>query len=348
MVSGVVTGRRVQLARPDDYACDRTERSLIPIEKVLTNGTVAQTTAKSINYQAKKVVLENGKELSYDALVIATGSRNFSPGDAPRSVTSKEGLVAYFSDIRAAISKTKNVVIVGSGAVGIELAGEIREYGQKGAKITIVSRSKQILNDGMKYRESGIAAILKDLAKLEINLINGDEVASHPLPANLAEASPIVQTPEGVTLKSGKKIPCDLLIFATGSVLNTEFLPTEWLDNSTKEVVVDQKTLLVQGQANVFAVGDIAKLPSAKRGYFASEDAKVVAKNVIQVLKGAKPSNKIQRMNMIVLTLGSKGGRVLLPFTTLGPKIASMAKSKDLFVKMFWGQIAPGMTPPKA
>jgi NADH dehydrogenase FAD-containing subunit len=331
------------------YIMNRIQRTMVPTDRVVRRGDFIQSSASSVDPATKTVKLTNGKEVKYDVLVIATGSRNFSPGDAPVSVTTKDGLSQYYNSIRDKIIKSKSVVIVGTGAVGLELASEIREFGQAGAKIALVSRASRILAEpGMKYREKGLRVLEDDLVKLKIDVILQDEVASHPLPADLAEAIPVVETPGGVTLKSGKKIDCDLLIFAVGSRVNTKFLPSQWLDPATGEVLVDQKTLQLLADPNIFAVGDIAKLPFAKRGYFAGEDGKVVAKNVVQVLHGKKPTNKIQRMNVIFINLGSNGGRGLLPIGTLGPKMTTMLKSKDLFVNQFWKAIAPNHDVPKA
>lgn len=323
------------------------ERALIPTDKLVGYGTLVRGKAKSVNAAAKTVTLEDGTELKFDALVIATGSRNVSPGDLPKSATTKEAAAKYFAEMKSALTSTKNVVIVGSGAVAIELASEIREFGQTGAKITLVTRAKQILTDGIKYRPSGIKTLEKDLKGLNVDIIYEDEVVSHTLDGkDLGEVSPLVKTPEGVTLKSGKKIASDLLVYAVGSKLNTEFLPADWLDKGTGEVIVDGKTLQVVGHSNIFAVGDIAKAGTAKRGYFAGEDGKVVAKNVVQVLAGKAPTNKIQRMDMIAVNLGSKGGRVLLPFMTLGPWMTANMKSKKLFAEKFWGDIATGAKVP--
>lgn len=315
---------------------------MVPTEHLLEKGTIIRGSAKTVNPETKIVMLDNGYELSYDALVIATGSRNVSPGDPPSSIRKKSDLIKYFASIKEAISDAKNIVIIGSGAVAIELAGEIREYGQPNAKITLVSRSHRILMDGAEYRENGIKAIESDLKRLGVQVLLEDEVASHPVTEDLKEVTPFVHTPEGVTLKSGKKIESDLLFYAIGNILNTEFLPQEWLDPETKEVIVDTKTLQLKSYPDIFAVGDIAKTSHAKRAYFASEDGKVVAKNVLQVLAGKKATNKIKRMDMIIINIGSQGGRTLLPIGTFGPWLTKSFKSKSLFAERYWATIAPG------
>ena len=319
---------------------------MITLEKATGGTTVIRSTATGVDPTAKTVTMADGKVIPYDVLVVATGSRNLSPGEPPVSVTDKKGTSAYYETMRQALTKTKSVVIVGTGAVGVELAGEIHEFGQKGVKITLVGRAPQILTESFKYKEGGIQRIMDDLHKLGVEVLNGEEVTSHPMPENVKDASPLVPTPQGVTLKSGRKIDSDLLVFAAGSKINSSFLPVNWVDQTTHDLIVDTKTLQLKANKSVFCVGDVAKVESPKRGYFANEDAKVVAANVVQVLKGQEPTHKIQRMAMAIITLGSHGGRMLLPFGTLGPRTTRLVKSKGLFTKGMWGSFASGVAVP--
>jgi len=320
---------------------------LVPLRAIRQENLI-QSIAISVNTSDRTVSLANGQILPYDGLVIATGARNFSPAEPPINVNDRKGTVAYFETIGKALLKAKSVVIVGSGSVGLELAGELREFGQPGVKITVVSRSKQILTEPMKFKQSGIETILRDLKNLKIDVINSDEVASHPLPRDLIKAHPVVETPQGVNLRSGKHLDCELLVFTVGTQLNTGFLPSDWVDKITGEVLVDEETLQLQAHKNIFAVGDVAKTGTSKRAYFAGVDGAVVAANIAQVLQGQQPTNKISRMNAMLLTLGSTGGRLLLPYLTLGPCISAKLKSQELGTRTLWADLAPGLTLPQS
>ena len=73
-----------------------------------------------------EVVLENGDLVSYDALVLSPGSSwsgSFAGGNDPSQVRD-----AWAED-RKRVEAAQNIVLVGAGAVGLELAGEIKsEY----------------------------------------------------------------------------------------------------------------------------------------------------------------------------------------------------------------------------
>jgi NADH dehydrogenase FAD-containing subunit len=321
---------------------------MIPLSNLLKNGKVVYGEVTAVDPTDKSVTLSDGTSIKWDILCIASGSRNLSPAEPPSAVNGKEATKAYYNEMHAALSLTKNVVIVGGGAVSLELSGEIHTYGQQGVKITVVTKKSELLDGpgAMKPTKSGLKSVQNLFQKEGIEIIYNDEVVSEPFPEDVTNANPLVQTPNGVTLKSGKKIPCDLLVWAAGSKVMTKFLPNEWLDAKTHEVVVDTKTLKLSSRNDVFCVGDSAKTDSLKLGYFAMEDAKVVAANIMQVVQGKEPTHKITRMMMMILPFGPKKGRVLLPFTTLGDWAASSFKGSHLLVKMNWGNFAPKLTPP--
>jgi NADH dehydrogenase FAD-containing subunit len=321
-------------------------RALVPLTKLMKQGKLSHGTVVSIDPAGKTVTLEDGQSLPWDILLIASGSRNFSPAEPPLSVTTKEGTHAYYTQMHAALAATKNVVIVGSGPVGIEIAGELKAFGQANVKITLVTRSKTLL-PGPKLTKSNLQSLASLLKKEQVEVVYEDEVVSEPFPKDLSSDVPIVQTPNGVRLKSGKEIKCDLLVYTTGSNVNTSFIPKEWLDAKTGEVVVDEKTLKLAIRDDVFCVGDAAKTNYTKLGYIATEDGKIVAANIIQACEGKKPSKQVSRPSaMMLVPFGPSKGRVMLPFITLGNYMASTLKGAGLFAKMTWGTYAPGLTPP--
>jgi len=205
----------------------------------------------------------------------------------------------------------------------------------------MVSRGKDILStESAGYGDKAIQRVKDTLRVLEVEVINEDEIISHSV-SNTSTSSAVIPTPGGVTLRSGKKINSDLLIYAAGTKINTSFVPTEWLDKSTGEVNTDPQTMQLIGRTDVFAIGDCAKSNGPKRSYFAAEDAKVVAKNLLQVLQGKAPSYKTSRFNGISITLGKERGVTILPFAILGDWVTTKVKSNDLMVSRIWKMYAP-------
>jgi NADH dehydrogenase FAD-containing subunit len=322
------------------------DRVLVPNSKIVHHGKFIESAATSVDPSAKTVTLANGETVKWDVLVIATGSRNVSPAEPGVNVVTKEETRAFYQKVGGQLTKAKNVVVVGNGSVGLELAGEIHEFGQKGVKVTVVGRGATIMAES-KYSESALKKVTTYLKTIDVEVLNGEEVSSPALDMDLMTGFPIMETPSGVTLKSGKTIPCDLLVFAAGSQVNTGFLPAEWVDKTTKDVLSDPKTLRLLSRNDVFAVGDCAAtVGGVKRGYFAEVDGKICAKNVIQVLNGKEPTGAISRMSLVALSLGPSHGFLILPIMTLGHWVTKSFKSKDLFVSRVWKNLSPGSAVP--
>jgi len=323
-----------------------TKRTMIPLSKLLKNGKVTHGVVKLVDPDGKTAILEDGTVLPWDILVIATGSNNFSPGEPAAHINSKEETEKHFEEMHSALSTTKSVLIVGGGPVGIELAGEILHYGQSGVKATLVTKASHVLAPSA-MTSSNVRSLETMLKTNNVDVICNDEVMSVPFPKDTASASPIVNTPAGVDLKSGVHVDCDLLVYAVGSELNTQFLPKEWLDQRSKEVLVDLKTLKSIFREDVYCVGDAAKTNHQKLGYVATADGFTVAKNIVQTAKGKPVTNYVWHPPLaIFIPFGPEKGRIVTPFINFGDYITSMIKGAGLFTAKTWRAIAPGLPRP--
>ena len=94
---------------------------------------------KEIDAHAKKVTIDDGKALPFDRLVLATGSEAISLGE-PKKGVFKVKTLKDADDIIA--HEGRKAVVVGSGAIGIEVA--IALY-HRGYEVTIVEMMDQIL-----------------------------------------------------------------------------------------------------------------------------------------------------------------------------------------------------------
>jgi len=98
--------------------------------------------AASIEIKKQKVTLENGEEIKYKKLVIATGSKL-------NKITSEEDeKVIYLHSISSAINlkkrleKHKSIGIVGAGYIGLEVAATARKMG---LETTVLEAEKRIM-----------------------------------------------------------------------------------------------------------------------------------------------------------------------------------------------------------
>ncbi len=196
-------------------------------------------------------------DLSYDRLVVATGSRLFRPNipgiaEHAFSVDKLDDAIAlerHLHDLadRPARNGRDTVVVAGGGFTGIETATEmparLRAVLGKNAKarVVIVDRNSTIAHDmGADSRP-----VIEDaLRKLGVETRLGTGVAS--------------LDKSGVTLSSGEHIEAETVIWAAGmrAAPLTAQIPAE-RDNLGRLLV--DRDLRVPGVAGVFATGDAAK-----------------------------------------------------------------------------------------
>jgi len=236
------------------------------IDVVYVQGNVETIDTKS---RTVGIVAANGakKNLSYDRLVVATGSRLFRPNipglaEHGFSVDSLDDALALDKHLhglakRPAANGRDTIVVAGGGFTGIEAATEmpsrLREILGKNARtrVVIVERNNAIAPD---MGESPRPVIEDALRKLGVETRLGAGVAS-------LDAS-------GVTLSSGEHIETETVIWAAGirAAPLTAQIPAE-RDNFGRLLV--DRDLRVPGIEGVFATGDAARAACDDEGNYA-------------------------------------------------------------------------------
>jgi apoptosis-inducing factor 2 len=116
------------------------ERIVIPYDRLLRRGAVRRGVVASASEHG--VVLASGETLEADVVVAATGSRYAEPFKPDGDSTA-----AFRDNVRAAhtmLKRADEVAIVGGGAVGVELAGEI-STAFPNKSVTLVSNSPVLI-----------------------------------------------------------------------------------------------------------------------------------------------------------------------------------------------------------
>ncbi|KAH7366796.1 hypothetical protein B0T11DRAFT_47401 [Plectosphaerella cucumerina] len=108
-----------------------------------------QGSLNKINHKAKKATVlahltKLPQELSYDFIITATGLRRPFPV-VPQSLLRKQWLIEAEEQIHAVSNAPDGVVVVGGGAVGIEMAAELKLV-KPNAKVTLVHSRDQLLS----------------------------------------------------------------------------------------------------------------------------------------------------------------------------------------------------------
>ncbi|MFK4501443.1 NADH dehydrogenase [Bradyrhizobium japonicum] len=230
-----------------------------------------QGSAETVNTEALTVQISTPKgtrkTLSYDRLVIATGSRLFRPNipglaEHGFSVDSLDDAVALDKHLhgladRPAVNGRDTVVVAGGGFTGIEAATELPArlraiFGQSArTRVIIVERNGAIAPD---MGEGSRPVIEQALRKLGVETRLGTGVAS--------------LDKSGVTLSTGEHIETETVVWAAGirAAPLTAQIPAE-RDNFGRLLV--DRDLRVPGIAGVFATGDAARAACDDEGNYA-------------------------------------------------------------------------------
>jgi len=276
--------------------------------------------------------------VAYDYLVIASGATSKAPVEPPHGIDSKQ----FFDDVHQKIGAAKNILIMGGGPVGCELAGEIKcKFQDK--TVTVVNRGKILCKEHW-LTEANSKKIEGVMNKMGIKTILGDTVVFND---TIRESDTFTTGPVNVSLSSGMNISgVDLVINCTGSRVNTEFMPKDRL-NERGQVKVNDKLQLVN-DPNCFAIGDCNDLPlpklfalsGTKKGKMGMPigQADTLFSNIYLAEQGKPlkthplliPTKKAPKP-MIMLPLGDKNA------VTIGaPGFFGKMKSKHYFYPMQW------------
>jgi len=204
---------------------------------------------KSVDAKAKQMLLEAGGAQPYDKLLIATGAVYGVP-PIPNFRTAKN--VFGFRDlsdaqkIRAEIEKkqAKQVFIVGSGLVGLDVAYALLELG---IQVTIAEMADRILplqTDAVSAKayqelfEKAGASFRLGIGASD-SLVNEENEITH------------------VILSNGEQIPCDFVVVAAGVRPNIAFLEGSGLAMD-RALTVDEH--LQTSDTDIYAAGDVTGL----------------------------------------------------------------------------------------
>ena len=225
------------------------------------------TRVAEVDRSVREVVLEDGRRLAYDRLVLATGSVPTLP--PIRGLVTAEGRLhpkvhafRSLADCRrldAAVPGARRAVVVGGGLLGLQVA---RALGVRGLEVDLVEGSSHVLSS--QVGEKAGAVLARGLRRL------GTEVYTHTRAVRM--------TDEGVRLDNGYTLPADLVVLAAGARPATAIAKRAGLF-VRRGVVVDAQLRSITDD-RVHAIGDCAEPGGRTSGFVppAWEQAAVLAK----------------------------------------------------------------------
>lgn len=299
--------------------------------------------ATCIDPMAKTVAVEGYGEIGYDVASVDVGIHTEMP-DLPGFAahgTGAKPLDAYAARWRAFLARAAagevapEVAVIGGGVAGVELAlamaHALRRDVGGAARVSVIEAGPEIAgrNPGTTLR------LQAALDALGVTVLTGAEVAR-------VEA-------DGVVLAGGDHLRSRFTVGVAGAAAHP------WVAQSPLPVTDDgfirvDSHLRVEGQRDLFAVGDCAHMthaPRPKAGVYAVRSGPVLLDNLRAVLSGGK--TRAYRPQKDYLKLVSLGGKVALAEkwgqTLSGPLLWRWKDRIDRkFMRMF--HELPQMAPP--
>lgn len=230
----------------------------------------------SIDHKARNIVTENGATFSYDALVIASGSRSFIPGVPGSHADNVIGFRAM-ADVDAMnerLSSIKHATVIGAGLLGVEAAVGLK---LQGVNVTLVHRNPVLMNRQL----DATAASILEAALIE----RGIEVRTGCNPVRLTtQTESDIENVNSITLEhAGEEFSydTDLVVFATGIIPNKEIAESSGIDCG-RGIKVNK--LMETSSENVFSLGECCEFEGATYGLVAPiwDQATVVAQQLVK------------------------------------------------------------------
>jgi NAD(P)H-nitrite reductase large subunit len=205
---------------------------------------LTEVTARRVDAEGRTVLLDDGRELPYDALLVASGGRPNRP-QIPGGDSSLVFNFQTMDDTRAIIAEAtsgKRAVVIGGSFISYELA---EGFAMRGLHTTWMMRNRPFLR---RTLDSQGGAIVEALAHEHgVEFVYGEE-AAEILPKNGLAGR--------VVTNAGRELDADVVGVGLGLTLNTECLEGTGVE-VRRGIVTDER--LRTRVPGIYAAGDVAE-----------------------------------------------------------------------------------------
>lgn len=200
--------------------------------------------AEAADLDARRIVTASGRDIPYDGLVIATGSRAIAP---PWARDKERVLTLRTVDDSLRLRKLlgdacQTVAVIGAGFVGLEVAGTCRNLGKDVYLIDVSERPMEnVLGEELSqvmlglHRANGVSTMFGS------SVLDVDETGAQCR----------------VLLESGRTVEADVVIVSVGVRPATDWLEASGL--VLKDGIVCDARCRAAGVDNIVAAGDVAR-----------------------------------------------------------------------------------------
>jgi NADPH-dependent 2,4-dienoyl-CoA reductase/sulfur reductase-like enzyme len=268
--AGIIAGVTAKKQNPDKHILMITEapKGLVPcgipyvfnnLDEVSQNamgpkpfvdagGELIIDTVNSMDAESHQLKTASGESYSYEKLVFATGSQpvvpTFIPGYDLEGISYIKKNYAYIESLQKKARGAKNIVVIGGGFIGAEVAEQLHMRGD--AKVSLIELEANCFSKAFSSEMAEIAT--EKLREAGVNVLTSTKVVEF-----VGESGKVA----GVRIANGETLPADLIISSVGYRPNTDLAKDAGVRlNTIGAINVDN-----YGRSNlddIYAVGDCA------------------------------------------------------------------------------------------
>lgn len=257
----------------------------------------------SVDGWGKRLQLDDGLEVSFDRLLIATGGTPILPpieglGPEVKNVHT----FTTWDDAKALKSLAggkRRAVVIGGGLIGLKASEGLNDVG---VETTIVELGPRVLSLALDEYSGELAT--RRLKESGIGIITGTTAKR----VGVSESGEISE----VALENGATLPCDILVLAIGVRPNVGFLNDSGIEIDRGILVEDSMATNIPG---IYAAGDVAQATNLLSGNreviaivpVAYEQGKVAGYNMAgtpRTYSGGIPMNSVEIYGLPIMSMG--------------------------------------------
>lgn len=275
--------------------------------------------AVRVDPQTRSIFCHSSTHSGYDAVLVGVGSYPFVP---PIQGMDKQGVYVLRTlddaiTVRDRVSASGQVIVVGGGILGVELAAAVKDSGHEPIVVTNIDT---LLPAQLDRNASDL--LMKRLEKMGIRVLL-NFTCKQVMGTNHAS---------GVMSTSGETIAGDMVVGATGVKPNVELAKATGIGIG-KGIIVDER--MQTSVPGVFAAGDCVEWKGMYYGIIpvALDTAKIAARNMLKPgsakYEGTIPSNTLQVAGIDLTSMG-----VFNPQTPEYESFARVDAQKGTYLKI--------------
>lgn len=226
-----------------------------------------------------------------------------------------------FETYHSALAQSQQILIVGGGTVGVELAAEIAEaFPSK--KVTLVNSQSFLIN---RSPARAIQYTHDYFQRKGVNVLLGERIAAH----------------EGRRFytKTGTVVEADMAFMCTGNVPNSDFLRNSSFAGSvtSQGLIRVNEHLQLDGFSNVFVAGDVCdSLVEEKLCQSAAAEVKLIIQNLRKLVHGRPLLPYSKADYPMLVSLGRYDGIFIYKTFSFSGLIPALMKEFVEWKEMVW------------